>query len=75
MGPFALIVIVAAVTFGLLMIVFAVGRTLHRSEIGRNPEMKKRGIQCTAEWMRSHECNNDNACGESSCEGCNKLCR
>ncbi len=72
MEQFLLVVLIAAAFFAVLMVVFAVGRTLHRSEIGRNPAMRERGIQCTAEWMRSYE-HDGKKCEEEGCGDCS-LC-
>ncbi len=59
MGSIAVIIVATAVAVGFLVLGMSLtlifkGRHM-RSEIGGNPEMQKRGIECTAEWMRRHE--------------------
>lgn len=79
MEQWALIAVVAAVILGLFMLGMSItlifkGHNI-KSEIGENPEMRKRGIQCTAEWMRRHEmgdeeCGSLPGCAEGGCRSC-----
>lgn len=78
MEGLAAIIMATAVAIGFLVLGMSLtlifkGRHM-RSEIGENPEMKKRGIECTAEWMRRHERGDGESpgCGASACEGCSK---
>lgn len=68
------LIAVAAVAFfvlGLSLTLIFKGHHI-QSEIGENPHMKERGIQCAAQQMRAEERELKGACGDplpGECEG------